>query len=920
MRDDAAPALPELPIQYPDYAVWQRNWLQGDVLDKELQYWRTQLEGLETLELPTDNPRPAVLTRRGGRIQFHISAEEFTDLEAVARKQNVTLFMNLLVAFQVVLGRWAGQRDVVVGTDIANRNRLETENLIGFFVNQLVLRSHWSDGVTFKELLRHVRETLLGAYEHQNVPFEKLVEELEPQRELNRAPLFQVKLVLQNAPHDTQINIEGLEFSPFHEELGDTIKVDLHLMFMPAQNGITGLLTYSQDLFNQSTAERLATHVQVLLNALPGQIDLPVDEFELVTDKEREQLLFEWNGKQQFDSDLKFVHEMLAEHAQVDPNTMAIEWDGGRCTYSELNRRSNQLAHYLRAIGVGPEARVGLYGNRCIEMIVGLFGILKSGGAYVPLDGDCPKERLGWMIEELGIGVVVTQSQYRDAVPGYWIQTVCLDCDWHEIAKESTEALVERPDPDNLAYAIYTSGSTGKAKAVGIAHRQLSHYVRTMGEKLGLDQCASFCLVSSLAADLGYTALYPAIANGARLHLAPDWESGKMQEYLEKTNVDCLKITPTHLRAMIDKEGKARVLPRKRLVIGGEASELQWVQWLRSLDPQREIWNHYGPTESTIGVTAYNIASSPDAKRGRVPIGRGISNSETYVLDHQMRLVPVGVAGELYIGGAGLARGYLNRPELTAEKFAPNPFGGSPGERLYRTGDRARWRIDGDLEYLGRIDEQVKIRGYRIEPGEITAMLREHAGVKEAMVVVQQDASAGKRLVGYVVGKSGERELHASELRSYLQERLPDYMVPAKLVVLDSMPLLPNGKVNRRALPVADIKGEEKNYIAPQDAVEETIANIWGEVLAVAQVGVEDNFFELGGHSLLATQVVARISDVFGIELPLHLLFEAPTVAGLAERLRQQGLNLEQLLAEVESLSDDEIESFLTLDAENETN
>jgi acyl-coenzyme A synthetase/AMP-(fatty) acid ligase/acyl carrier protein len=439
-----------------------------------------------------------------------------------------------------------------------------------------------------------------------------------------------------------------------------------------------------------------------------------------------------------------------------------------------------------------------------------------------------------------------------------------------------------------------------------------------MGERLGLNQCASFCLVSSLAADLGYTALYPAIANGARLHLAPDWETGKMQKYLENAQVDCLKITPTHLRAMIDKEGKARVLPRKRLVIGGEASELQWVQWLRSLDPQREIWNHYGPTESTVGVTAYNIASSPDPKQGRVPIGRGISNSQTYVLDHQMRLVPVGVSGELCIGGAGLARGYLNRPELTAEKFVPNPFGGSRGERLYRTGDRVRWRVDGNLEYLGRVDEQVKIRGYRIEPGEITAMLRDHAGVSEAIVVVQQDASAGKRLVGYVVGKPGERELHPSELRNYLQERLPDYMVPAHLVVLDSMPLLPNGKVNRRALPAADIKGEGKKYVAPRDAVEETIANIWGEVLAVEQVGVEDNFFELGGHSLLATQVVARIGDVFGNELPLHLLFEAPTVAGLAERLRQQGLNLEELLAEVESLSDDEIESLLSLDAENE--
>ena len=916
-RDGRPSPLPDLPMQYGDYAVWQRSWLQGEVLENELLYWRRQLAGLQTLELPTDFPRPAVLTRRGKRVPFYVLPQTVRNLEILSREQGVTLFMTLLTVFQVVLGHWAGQEDVTVGTDIANRNRLETETLIGFFVNQLVLRSHWSDGLKFRELLHRVRETVLGAYEHQNVPFEKLVEDLGSEREINRAPLFQVKLVLQNAPQDAQMKIQGLEFIPFNEQLGDSVKVDIHLMFVPSQMGLTGVLSYSEDLYSHATAERLLGHIKTLMENLAAHMEDCIGDLQLLTEEESAQLLLDGSCGEHIYPEARRVHELVSEQACVKPDATAIEWDGGRCSYQDLNGRANQLARYLRALGVEPEVRVGLYGGRSLEMIVGLLGILKAGAAYVPLDGDCPKERLAWMIEDLGIGIVVTQARYRDGVPGYWTQAICMDSDWEEIARESPDELEDKSGPENLAYAIYTSGSTGKAKAVGIEHRQVTHYIQAMGERLGLKDCESFCLVSSLAADLGYTMVYPALASGARLHLAPEWETGKMEEYLQRAGVDCLKITPTHLRAMIDQGGKPGVLPKKKLILGGEASDFEWVQWLRTLDPEREIWNHYGPTESTVGVTAYKLESAPEAKQGRVPLGHGIRNSQTYVLDKKMKLVPIGVAGELYIGGAGLGRGYLGRPEMTAERFAPNPFGKRPGERLYKTGDRVRWRTDGNLEYLGRVDEQVKIRGYRVEPGEITDVLRAHAGVSEAIVLVRQDNAGEKRLVGYVVAKTGEEGLNPSDLRSYLQERLPDYMVPARLVLLDHMPLLPNGKVDRRALPAADLMTEAERYVAPRNAVEEILATIWGEVLGVERVGAEDNFFELGGHSLLATQVIARMNDVFGVEIPLHLLFESPTVAGLAERIQEQGLNIEELLSEVESLSDEDIEVLLSTKTEN---
>ena len=607
--------------------------------------------------------------------------------------------------------------------------------------------------------------------------------------------------------------------------------------------------------------------------------------------------------------------------------------------------------------------RVGLYGERSVEMVIGLVGIMKAGGAYVAIEGDVPEQRLGMMLEEGQIGmVVVTREEYREKGQGYWMQVVSLEGEWEEIEKESGEDLEKGEGrgeeggaaaevrAENLAYVIYTSGSSGRPKAVGIEHRQVVNYVRGMGEKLGLKECESYVLVSSLGADLGYTAVYPALTGGGRLYVAPEWESGEMEEYLEREKVDCMKITPTHLRAMAWKERGAGVLPGKRLVLGGEAAEEGWVRWLEEQGGGCEVWNHYGPTECTVGVVAYRVGSGEaegEAERererekeeagkrggagrgragrgraGRVAMGRPAGNMEVYVVDEEMKLAPVGAAGELYIGGAGVGRGYLGRAELTAERFVPNPFseerrgegkerrGG--GERLYRTGDRVRWRWDGNLEFLGRKDEQVKVRGYRIEVGEIEAVLREQVGVKQAAVVVKEVEVEGgegkgesggvrkeKRLVGYVEveergkEKGGEQELSGVELKRYLRQRLPEYMVPGSVVVVESLPMLGNGKVDRRGLEKLgdgeEGKGRrEERYAGPRTPVEEIVAGVWGEVLGLKRVGVEENFFELGGHSLLATQVVARVRQALGVEISLRVLFETPTVAAMAWEVEQQ--------------------------------
>ena len=880
-RGEESP-LGELPIQYGDFAQWQREWLQGEVLEEQLGYWRRELEGLPVLELPTDHVRPSTPSRRGDRLQFVLARELTERLRKLSQQEGVTLFMTLLAAFDVVLGRYAGQTDVVVGTDVANRTRQETEGLIGFFVNQLVLRTDLSRSETFRDLLHQVRERTLGAYAHQDLPFEKLVEELSPERDLGRAPLFQVKLVLQNAPQQ-RLELPGLELDRFSDG-EDFIKVDLHLSVSETAEGIGGQMEYATDLFERTTVERLLSHFQEVLEQLVEEPERKLSEVSLVKGWERKQLLSEWN-RTEAEYREGCVHELFAAQAEQRPEAVAVVYESECLSYGELNARANQLGRYLRELGVGPEVRVGLCVERGLAMVVGMLGVLKAGGAYVPLDPAYPVERLAFMLEDTQAPVVLTQQHLRQRLPVYWAQVLCLDTEWEEIGRRDRSNLGPVVSGKNLAYVIYTSGSTGRPKGVEVEHREISNYSQAIEERMGLAAGEQYGLISTFTADLGNTVLFPSLCGGGTLHVMSEdrlADGRRYAEYSERCGMDVLKITPSHLSGLLASGAGAGILPSRRLILGGEASSWEWVEGVRVQQPGCSLYNHYGPTECTVGTLTYEIGERGE-RCGGVPLGRPLGNVRVYVLDECGQLCPVGVWGELYVGGAGVSRGYLNRPGLTAERFVPDGYEGGGG-RLYRTGDRVRWNERGELEYQGRLDEQVKVRGYRIEPGEIETVLQEYPGVLQSAVIAREDTAGDKRLVGYVVWSEGEPAGGVKELRSHVQRRLPEYMVPSAFVSLESLPLTGNGKLDRKALPSPEGVRTElaSSYVAPGDAVEEILAGVWEQVLGVERVGVEDNFFELGGHSLLATQVVSRIRDLFQVELPLRVLFENPTVRAVA--------------------------------------
>ena len=881
-RGEESP-LSELPIQYADFAQWQREWLQGEVLEEQLGYWREQLEGVSMLELPLDHVRPSVPSRRGGHVVFRLSGELTERLRLLSQREGVTMFMTLLAGFELLLGRYANQTDVVVGTDVANRTRQEVEGLIGFFVNQLVLRVDLSRSRTFRELLQQVRERTLGAYEHQDLPFEKLVEELAPERDLSRGPLFQVKLVLQNMPQE-RLELPGLELDRFSSG-PDLIKVDLHLLLSEKPEGIVGRMEYASDLFERTTVERMLCHFQVVLEQMVEEPGGLLTEVSLVSQSERKRMLGEWNRTERLYGAVGCVHELFEVQAERRPDAVAVVYEGETLSYGELNGRANQLGRYLRELGVGPEVRVGLCLERGLEMVVGILGVLKAGGCYVPLDPASPVERLSFMMEDTQTPVLLTQEHLRDRLPVYWSQLLCLDAEWDQIAQQASSNLERWASAENLAYVIYTSGTTGRPKGVEVEHRQISNYSRAIAERAGLVASDQFGWISTFTADLGNTMLFCSLCEGATLHLIGAErmaDGGRYGEYCAKHGVDVLKITPSHLRGLLASGAGWEILPSRRLILGGEGSSWEWVEGLRAQKPGCEIYNHYGPTECTVGTLSCALPSG-QGRVGGVPLGQPLANTRVYVLDEAGQLCPVGVSGELYVGGAGVSRGYLNRPGLTAERFVPDEYG-ERGGRLYRTGDRVRWSGSGELEYLSRMDQQVKVRGYRIEPGEIEAVLQEYVGVRQSVVIAREDVEGDKRLVAYLVWEAGQGAGGVSELRSHVQRRLPEYMVPSAFVSLECLPLTGNGKLDRKALPAPEGVCEhgEGGYVAPVDAVEEILCGVWEQVLGLERVGVDDNFFELGGHSLLATQVVSRIRDLFQVELPLRVLFEHPTVRGVA--------------------------------------
>ncbi|MET0396001.1 MAG: amino acid adenylation domain-containing protein, partial [Longimicrobiaceae bacterium] len=888
----ASSPLPEPPVQYADFAVWQRAWLTGETLEAQVGYWKEALAGAPPLlEVPTDRPRAPGQSARGRTHPVALSADAVQGLRALSRREGATLFMTVLAAWQALLGRYAGQADVAVGSPIAGRTRAELEGLIGFFVNMLVLRADLGGDPTWAELVGRTRGAALGAYAHQDVPFERLVDELAPERSLTHAPLFQVTFALARV-EGAGPGLGGARLERFGG--GEAVaKFDLDLSLVDDGGVLAGGLTYATALFDPETAARMARHLETLLESMAADPERRLSAASLLREGERAQLLAAGRGEARpFPGDV-LVHQVVAARAAAWPEAPAVACGGSTLGYRELHERAARLAGRLRARGVGPEVRVAVFLDRSAELAVSLLAVLQAGGAFVPLDPAYPAGRLAYLLEDSGAAVVLTRAELAGALPAGSAAVVCVD---EEDEEPAGRADFPGVGPDALAYLIYTSGSTGQPKGAMVSHRSLLCYAEAMRERMELTPGDRVLQFASPAFDVMIEEVFPAWLSGACVVFPQDDLLGSPHELLrllERERVSVVEL-PTafwHEWVRTLAEEGARPPSSLRLVLmGGErvlAERLE--QWAALGVPLLHV---FGLTETTVTTTTLRLEAGEDApRRSNLPLGVPLANAAVHVLDTAGEPVPPGVVGEMYIGGAAVARGYHARPALTAQRYVPDPFPGEPGARLYRTGDRVRRLADGALEFLGRVDQQVKLRGYRIEPGEIEAALREHPAVRDAVVVVREDAPGDRRLVGYVVAEGAA--LSPGELREHLGGRVPEHMVPGAFVALDSIPLTPNGKLDRRALPAPRWCAGEEGYVAPRTPAEEVLAGIWAEVLGVGRVGVRENFFELGGHSLLATRVVSRIRETLAVELPLRGLFEAPTVAGLAERveaLRRAGL------------------------------
>ncbi|MGB7925177.1 MAG: amino acid adenylation domain-containing protein, partial [Pyrinomonadaceae bacterium] len=881
----AASPLPELPIQYADYALWQREMMQGELLEAGLDYWRKQLAGAPTtLRLQTDRERPATQSLKGATRWFMLDAEVSESLRALSREEGVTLYMTLLAAFQTLLHRYTGQDDIVVGSSISGRTRPEIEVLIGCFVNMLAMRTDMSGNPTFRELLARVREVALGAFVYQDVPFEKLVDELQLRRDMSRAPLFQVLLVLQNTPTDDS-KLTGLSFSPMEHD-DRTAKLDLSLELRDNGSIISGTVEYSTALFDEASVERIVEHYRILIEGIAANPERRLSELPLLTGAERRQLITPASETRALYPRDASIQELFEAQVERSPEAVAVLFQDEQVTYGELNRRANQCAHYLRSLGVGPEVLVGICMERSVEMLVGLLGILKAGGAYVPLDPEYPQERLTFMLEDAAVPVLVAHERLAAELPIQWAQVVCLDSEWDLIASQSVENPPHEVSAGNLAYVMYTSGSTGQPKGVAVQHRGVVRLVVSSNyAELSPDEV--LLQFAPISFDASTFEIWGALLNGGSLVVMPP-ERPSLEELgqaIARHRVTTLWLAAVVFQQMV--EGQLESLRGVRqLLAGGDVLPLAQVdRALRELE-QTKLINGYGPTENTTFTCCY-VMQGARAGVGSVPVGRAIAGTQAYVLDTEFEPVGVGVAGELCAGGDGLARDYLRRPDLTAERFIPNPFSERGGERLYRTGDLVRFMPDGNIEFLGRLDAQVKVRGYRIELGEVEAALMAHPEVSDVVVATSADeAGEDKRLVAYIVA-AGVETLTASELRNFVKGRLPDYMIPSAFVMLEEMPLTPNGKLDRRALPAPgdERPALEKEFAAPATPLQEMLAELWSKVLGIERVGIDDDFFELGGDSIRAAIFINKLQEKLGEIVQVVLIFNAPTIAALARQL-----------------------------------
>jgi len=855
-------------------------------MERLLDYWGPRLSNVPTLELPTDRQRPTVPSYRGEIQHFTLPPDLVAGLKDLSRRENVTLFMTLAAAFQVLLQRYSGQDDIVIGTPATSSSRLGRGSLQELPVDTLALRTDLSGNPGFRELLAQVREVTVGAYAHQDLPFDKLVEALSLPRGRSRNPLFQVMFMVRSVANDKlQVNEIAPKLLKTHT---GTAQFDLILDLSETPQGWEGSLGYAAGLFEAATINRLIGHFQTLLEGIVARPEARLSELPLLTESECRQLLVEWNDTSEAISDDRCIHQLFEEQVTRTPEAVAIVHEGRHMTYDELNARANQMAHHLRSIGVGPEVLVGICLERSLDMVVALLSVLKAGGAYVPLDPAYPKERLVYMLEDSAPLALLTHSCYETLFSGMSKCPLLIDLSaefsvWMNQPITNPNPISVGLKPENLAYVIYTSGSTGKPKGAGVLHQGLQNLLPWYIREAHLSSDDAVLVTTSMAFDLTQRVIFGPLIAGARLVLASEpFDPSAIMTVVVKERISMMNLTPSGFHMLIDSNSNGELGGLRQVFLGGEP--MQPSKLLELPEPRPEFVNCYGPTECTATATFHRVPDIEQYRNRSVPIGKPIVNARIYILDTCQQPVPIGVTGEIYIGGVPVGRGYLNRLDLTEERFVPDPFAAKANARMYKTGDLARWLADGTIEYLGRNDFQVKIRGFRIELGEIEATLRQHPQIRDGAVGVYEPIPGDKRLVAYLVAHSDAAPA-LSELHGFFKQQLPEFMIPSAFVFLDELPLTPNGKLDRNALPMPDMNRQELDvdFIAPRSQVEKQLAEIWCDVLRINRVGIHDNFFDLGGQSLLATQIITRVSGQLSVEIPLARLFEMPTIAGLAK-------------------------------------
>ena len=908
---DRPSPLPELAIQYADYTLWQLEEAQGDSARAQLEYWKERFATPPpVLELPGDRPRPPIQSYRGGVLGYAIPSALYDEVKRFSRQEGATAFMTFLAVFHALLSRYSGQDDIVVGVGNANRPRREIEALVGFFINTLPLRVDMSGNPTFRELLAQVKASTIDSYANQDVPVERLIESLNIERSLSHSPLFQTMVFYQNFPEQT-VELPGLTLLPVRLDSAHsgTARADISIFANESPDGLMLLIEYASDLFDHEYIQGFAGHLEQLMRSVVADPGRRLSDLEILSAQERQRLRVDLNATARPMPTEATIHAMFEAQVLRSPEAVAVVQDGTRLTYAELDAQAAAVAAKLRAHGCGPGTMVGLFLDRTPRMLAALLGTLKSGAAYVPLDPSYPADRIGFMLEDSAAPVVITEDALAGQLPAGAYALLRI-----EDALEAAALAGRAPSPataEDTAYVIFTSGSTGRPKGVCIPHRAAVNFLASMAREPGLTADDTLCAITTLSFDIALLELMLPLTVGARVALADratasDGEA--LAAMLETVGASVMQATPATWRMLLDAGWSGR--PQMRIFCGGEALPRELAD--RLLGCGRELWNVYGPTETTVWSTVERVQPGQTA----ITIGRPIDNTEVYIVDKHLQLVPAGIPGELLIGGLGVAKGYLDRPELTAEKFIADTLGQRANGRLYRTGDLARWRRDGRLEAIGRIDHQVKLRGFRIELGEIESVLAAHDAVAQAVVICREDRPGDKRLVAYLIAADGEIDIAA--LRTAARERLPEYMMPSAFMTMDRLPLTPNGKVDRRALPAPDAEAfAVAEYTAPRNAEEETLTALWAEVLGRPQVGIHDNFFDLGGHSLLATQLVTRMQKALGGDIGLRMMFEAPTVAQFAELLLSNRMKnvdedaLAAMLLQLEGLSEDDIQAML---------